>query len=84
VKVRVCKIQRVVAAFAFSAGSILSLAEKQLSEPQGEALFSDTARAVKKETRRKGAGLQASSQTFLEIFVPVEARKRHGVIWHVS
>ena len=83
-EVRVCQIERILAAPAFSARSIFSLAEKHLSEPEGKSLLPDPTRTVEQKAGRKGAGLEAAFQTFLKVFVPVKAGQRHGVIWHVS
>jgi hypothetical protein len=52
VEVRVCKIEGILAALAFAAGCIFSLAEKHLGEPEREPLFSDPSRAVKQEACR--------------------------------
>jgi len=84
VEVRVCQIEGVVAALAFTAGRIFPFAEKCLGKPQREPLFSDPSRTVKEETRGESAGTKASRQTFLQVFVPEEAGKRHVEIWHVS
>ena len=79
-----CQIEGILAAFAFSARRIISLAEKSLGEPEGETLFPDPPGTVKQQACRKDSGFEASGKAFLKVFVPVEARKRHGVIWHVS
>jgi hypothetical protein len=65
-----CQIERILAASAFSAGSVFSFAEEHLSEPLGESLLPDAARSVKQETGGKRAGLEAAGQTFLQVFVP--------------
>ena len=52
VEVRVCKIEGILAAPAFAARCIFSLAEKHLGEPEREPLFSDPSRTVKQEACR--------------------------------
>jgi len=84
VEVRVCQIEGILAAFAFSARRVISLTEKTLGEPEGKTLFPDPPGTVEQQACRKGSGFEGSGKAFLEVFVPVEARKRHGVIWHVS
>ena len=83
-KVRVCEIERIMAAFAFSAGRIFILAENGLREPECQSLFADSSRAVKQQARGESACLEGSGQAFAEVLVAIKAGERHILIWHVS
>jgi hypothetical protein len=84
VKVRVCQIERIPTAFAFSARRVFSFAKEHLPEPEGEALLSDSAGAMKEQACRQGTRAEACCKAFPDVSMPVEAGKWHEEIWHVS
>lgn len=71
-QVRVCEGVCHLAAAAIAAGLFAaSLAEQQLGEPKGQALLSDTFRALQKQglgqPARPGGGSQAAAHGFMTV-----------------
>ncbi len=84
VKVRVCEIEGVMAAFALPAGRGFTLTENGLREPECQALLADSARAVKQKARGESACLKRPCKAFPELLVTEKGGERHSLIWHVS
>jgi hypothetical protein len=77
VQVRVREVGRVPAALASPARPLVGFTQQELGDPEGEALLSDSARAVKEEACRESAGSRGAREARPELFMAVEIDDCH-------